>query len=102
MKSCLLASLIFAMLCGMVEAEAAIQTVAIEGMRYVPERLTVQSGDRIVWKNQDLVPHTVTHETFDSQQIAPEASWSMAFRKPGNYPYRCNLHPGMHGTLIVR
>jgi plastocyanin len=96
----------FAMLCSAIEATAATKTVAIEGMRYVPERLTVQSGDRIVWKNQDLVPHTVTYDTFnsafDSQQIAPEASWSIVLRKPGSYPYRCKLHPGMHAILIVR
>jgi plastocyanin len=91
-----------AMLCGKVEADATTHAVTIEGMHYVPERLTVQSGDRIVWKNRDLVPHTVTDDAFDSQQIAPEASWSIVLRKPGSYLYRCKLHPGMHAILIVR
>ncbi len=83
-------------------ATAATHNVAIEGMHYVPERLTVRHGDRIVWKNQDLVPHTVTHEAFDSQLIAPDASWSLVARKPGRYLYHCKLHPGMHAVLIVR
>ena len=33
-------------------------TVTIDGFRFQPERLTVARGDRIVWVNKDVVPHT--------------------------------------------
>ena len=86
------------------EAVAAphTHTVTIEGMRFLPETLTVRHGDRIVWVNKDLVPHTVTHKSFDSHNIAPNASWTHVARKPGQYPYVCTLHPTMKGTLIVQ
>ena len=38
-------------------------TVTIEGMQFKPQELTVQRGDRIVWVNKDLFPHTATAAT---------------------------------------
>lgn len=90
---------------GIVPAAGAAQqshTVSIEGMRFVPDGLTVSSGDRITWINKDLVPHTVTNKTFASQVVAPNASWSYTAVKPGQYPYGCTLHPTMKATLSVR
>jgi plastocyanin len=78
--------------------------VVIEQMRFNPPTLTVQRGDRVVWINKDLFPHTAsaTSKAFDSLSIAPNASWSYVVRQPGSYPYPCNFHPAMHGTLTVR
>ncbi|WP_309491350.1 cupredoxin domain-containing protein [Trinickia mobilis] len=87
-------------------ADAAPGTfvVTIEQMRFDPPVLTVRRGDRVVWVNQDLVPHTAsaTSKAFDSHSIAPNASWSYVARTPGNYPYGCDFHPTMRGTLVVR
>jgi plastocyanin len=72
-------------------------------MRFNPDTLTVERGDTIVWVNKDLVPHTVTAaHTFDSHQIAPQASWTYVARRPGHYAYVCTLHPTMKATLIVK
>ena len=86
------------------DAVAAPQshTVTIEGMRFVPDSLTVNSGDGITWINKDLVAHTVTNKMFASQVVAPNASWSYTALKPGQYPYACTLHPTMKATLNVR
>lgn len=83
-------------------AAPAIHSVTIEGMRFTPERLTVHRGERIVWVNKDLVPHTVTHAAFDSRIIAPNASWTYVAQKPGQYVYACTLHPAMKAMLIVQ
>lgn len=78
--------------------------VTIEGMQYNPQELTVRRGDRVVWVNKDLFPHTVTAATkaFDSGSIAPNASWSYVTRKPGEYSYSCTFHPTMKGKLTVQ
>jgi plastocyanin len=78
--------------------------VVIENMRFNPPVVTVQRGDRIVWVNKDLVPHTANSDGhgFDSGNIASTASWSYLAKQPGSYPYSCAFHPMMHGTLTVR
>jgi len=78
-------------------------TIAMDGTGFVPEALTVQRGDRVVWVNQDPLPHTATADgTFDSKSIAAGQSWSYVARKPGEFAYVCQFHPGMKGTLIVK
>jgi plastocyanin len=89
-------------LCG--EASAATYVVVIEQMRFEPPVLTVAPGDRIVWVNKDLFPHTATADkaAFDSRDISPDASWSYVARESGSYAYSCTLHPTMHAVLNVR
>lgn len=83
---------------------AATHTVTIEGMKFNPERLTVHRGDRIVWVNKDLFPHTVTADgrRFDSHSIAANASWSTVIAKAGDYAYTCSFHPTMKGIVSVK
>jgi plastocyanin len=78
--------------------------VTIEGMRFNPETLIVQRGDRIMWVNNDPFPHsaTATGSDFDSRSISPNASWTYVPKKPGDYPYSCSFHPTMKATLSVR
>ena len=77
--------------------------VVIEGMRFVPETLAVHRGDRVVWRNQDLVPHTATAAgNFDSKAIAPGGSWSTVAAKTGTLGYVCSYHPTMKGVLTVQ
>jgi plastocyanin len=83
--------------------EPATHTVTIEGMKFVPETLTVKRGDTVVWVNNDLVPHTATSEktAFDSKMIAAGDSWTFVASKAGEFPYSCTFHPTMKGTLAV-
>jgi plastocyanin len=79
-------------------------TVTIEGMRFVPEVLTVAAGDTIVWVNKDLVPHTATSKagSFDSKNIQPDNSWRYTVRKTGDFTYICTFHPTMKAMLRVK
>lgn len=79
-------------------------TVVIENVQFTPAALTVHRGERVVWVNRDLVPHTVTSSTkaFDSGSIAPNGSWSFTPRRAGSYPYGCTFHPVMKGTITVQ
>ena len=75
---------------------------AASGRTAVEGGLTVKRGERVVWTNKDLVPHTATAaKVFDSRSVAPNASWSYVARKPGRYDYVCTLHPTMKATLVV-
>ena len=89
----------------MPEAGVAPKThvITIENMRFNPEVLTVQRGDRVVWINKDLFPHTATadNKAFDSRSIEPSASWTYKARKAGEYAYVCTFHPTMKARLTV-
>lgn len=85
-------------------AEGAVHTVVIENMQYNPRELRVHRGERIVWVNKDLFPHTVTAaaHAFDSGSIAAGASWTYVAGKTGEYAYGCTFHPTMKGILKVQ
>jgi plastocyanin len=75
--------------------------VKISGMRFDPPEPTARPGQEFVWRNEDLVPHTVTGRGFDSGVIAPGGSYRHRFAHAGRYDYRCALHPTMKATLTV-
>ena len=78
-------------------------TVLIKGFRFEPERLEVMAGDTVVWKNQDIVPHTATaKKVFDSKQIDATGSWSIVVKQKGTFPYICTFHPTMKAELVVK
>ncbi len=84
-------------------AWARTHTIVIEGMQFKPGELTVKRGDRVVWVNRDVVPHTVKADaTFESPAIAPDASWGTTVKSPGRHAYACTLHPTMKATLVVK
>ena len=81
---------------------------------YEPATLSVKVGDTIQVQNKDQSPHTVTSgksledpnkgKDFDTSIISPSASTkiSTASLKSGQYPFHCDLHPYMTGTLKVQ
>ena len=93
---------------GVVSATSATPTsrvhiVTIENMQFNPPKLTVRVGDRVVWVNKDLFPHTATADAkaFDSHDIAPNASWTYVADHGGDYSYGCTFHPTMKGMLTI-
>jgi plastocyanin len=78
-------------------------TVTIENMQFNPQELTVHRGDRIVWVNKDLFPHTATADkVFDSGSIAADSSWSYTTDKSGVIAYGCTFHPTMKAKITVQ
>ena len=79
-------------------------TVIIEGMKFVPDTLTVARGDTVVWVNKDFFPHTgtATGGRFDSHEIPAAKSWRYVPKKIGQFDYLCILHPTMKGMLVVK
>jgi plastocyanin len=78
---------------------------------YSPNTVTVVIGvnNTVVWTNDDVVDHTVSSTsvpagatTFDSGMIAPGGNYTQTFTVAGTYPYHCNIHSWMTGTIIVK
>lgn len=83
---------------------AADVMVTINGFAFMPATMTVPVGTRVVWMNQQPgVPHTVTSDTgvWDSGTLGTGATFAFTFNQPGTFPYHCNIHPNMHGTITV-
>jgi plastocyanin len=87
-----------------VAAHAATHTVSVEGMKFLPQTITVTRGDTVVWVNKDIFPHTATEakRAFDSKVIAAGTSWTFTAKKVGTFNYICQLHPVMKGTIQVK
>ena len=68
--------------------------------------LTVRPGQKVTVSNEDGTPHTLTDKAthkFDTGNIDGNGSGTFtAPTKPGTYPFGCNYHPEMHGTLVVK
>lgn len=77
--------------------------IVIREMKYQPAELTVHSGETVVWKNEDIFPHTVsaTDQSFDSGTIQPGASWTYVAKSSGAHAYTCKPHPNMKAKLVV-
>ena len=81
---------------------------------YAPNPMTVKKGDTIQVQNKDQTPHTVTSgkglddplkgKMFDTSIINPAASAKIvtASLNAGTYPFHCEIHPYMTGTLKVQ
>ena len=84
-------------------AAAADHVVTIEGMQFHPATVTVHPGDRVTWRNADLVPHTATAAgRFDSGSIGAGKRWTWTAGRAGTYDYVCTFHPGMKAGIVVR
>lgn len=83
---------------------AADVAATINNFAFSPNPLTVPVGTRVVWTNmQTGVPHTVTSDTglWDSGTVQPGGTFAFTFTTAGTFAYHCNIHPTMHGTVMV-
>lgn len=84
--------------------EGSIETVSIDGNAFEPAEITVALSAEVEWANEDSATHTVTADddaTFASEQLTAGDSFQHVFEEPGEYAYHCEIHPFMHGTIIV-
>jgi len=87
-------------------AEAApvtgVTEVAAKDNRFTPAAIQVPAGTEVTWRFEDgFVPHDVTGDGFASGDPRRKGSWSHTFTEPGTYPYRCTVHDGMTGRVVV-
>jgi plastocyanin len=78
--------------------------VLITGMQYTAATQKIKVGEKVVWRNTDDMPHTVTSTDggpLNSDQLGKGGEYSFTFKEPGIYSYYCRYHPSMKGTVIV-
>ncbi len=78
--------------------------VVIKDFLFGPDTLTVKAGTEVVWTNADEFDHWVLADdktSFDSNRLAQGATYAHTFATPGSYPYFCNIHNQMKGTIVV-
>jgi plastocyanin len=82
---------------------ARSEKVEIVEFAYGPDPVRVQVGGKVSWLNQDTAPHTATADdgSFDTGIIERGKLQSETFKQAGTYPYFCEIHPTMHGTVEV-
>ena len=77
--------------------------IEIRSFKFVPEKPVVNSGDVVVWKNKDIVPHTVTSKDnrWDSGSIEAGGEWEIVITDDMIQDYYCRFHPSMIARLDI-
>jgi plastocyanin len=77
--------------------------VTIADFHFTPATITIHVGDTVTWTNQGPSPHTATASdgSFNTGVLNKGQSASHTFTKPGTFTYTCQIHPFMHGTVVV-
>jgi plastocyanin len=80
--------------------------VEISNFRFLPAQLTVKAASTVRWTNgghlEDVI-HSVNFPAagIDSDVLHHGDQFTHTFTTPGTYAYVCQIHPFMHGTVVV-
>jgi plastocyanin len=85
-------------------APVASATVDIRSFKYKPPTVVLKKGGRVKWVNADAAAHTSTADdrSFDTQTIDRGKAKMVTFTAAGTFPYHCDFHPFMKGTIVVK
>ncbi|GLC25352.1 cupredoxin domain-containing protein [Roseisolibacter agri] len=90
---------------GLVGHGTADHVVSQKNKTFSTAALTVHVGEKVVFKNDDSVPHNVFSSTvgaaFNLKSQAPGAESHATFEKAGTVEVRCAFHPAMKLTVTV-
>ena len=79
-----------------------VTEVAAKDNRFTPAAIQVPAGTEVTWKFEDgFVPHDVTADGWTSGDPQRKGTFTRTFDAPGTYPYRCTVHDGMTGRVVV-
>ncbi len=77
--------------------------VELKQLKFSPKALRVAPNSKInfVWKEN--VAHNIVFSTggFKSK-TQNKGTYTVELKKPGTYKYKCTLHPGMEGSIVVK
>ena len=79
--------------------------VSIKFPSFTPGSVSVNVGDTVRWTNSETsaIPHTVTANggAFGSPTLNQGGVFTWVATTAGSFPYHCNIHPTMTGTVVV-
>jgi plastocyanin len=78
--------------------------VRMTGNKFQPSTLEVRPGTTVRWINTNAEEHDVIAKdgSFEALPFGTGATYERAFAAAGTYPYYCDLHADMEGTINVR
>ncbi|MHA4806912.1 cupredoxin domain-containing protein [Flavitalea flava] len=78
--------------------------VNMQNMSFSVTSLQVTAGATVTWTNNDNLTHTVTADdaSFNSGDILPGHTFSMAFNTKGTFPYHCKYHAVMKASVTAK
>ena len=80
-------------------------SVTMQGTAFNPPDIRVSPSAVVTWTNMDAINHNVT---FSEAAIGATTNFSTGSKSlampaaPGTYNYRCTIHAGMSGTVLVQ
>ena len=78
-----------------------VTEVEAKDLKFLPPAIEVAPGTEVTWRFVDgSVPHDVKGDGFASE-IQSRGTFSHRFTRPGEFRYRCTLHAGMDGRVVV-
>jgi plastocyanin len=78
--------------------------VSMKDIKFVPEKITAKVGQKIVWTNDEAVPHNVTATDgadFASDTVTEGKTFEFTPTKAGVIKYVCTIHSGQSGEIDV-
>ena len=81
----------------------ASNQVSIGNDFFTAPNIVVPAGTTVTWTwNSGAEEHNVTFSDASSGDKSGGASFSRQFTTPGTFSYRCTLHAGMTGSVLVQ
>jgi len=94
---------------GAIVAVQAAHTITVvqRGLQLSRDSVTISRGDRIVFTNEDDVIHNIHifgPNDFDKDLglQKPGKALNYTFAQAGTYRVRCNIHPSVKMTVVVK
>jgi plastocyanin len=79
-----------------------VTKVQMHNLKFAPAVIEVPAGTTVTWEFTDgSVPHNVSGQGYTSPTQA-RGTFTHRFAQAGTYDYRCTLHTGMQGRVIVK
>ncbi|MBN3562180.1 hypothetical protein [Aliamphritea spongicola] len=86
---------------------ATTHEIVISSLVFAPQQISARAGDRVTWRNDDIVPHTATatDHSWDTgiiepgQQITLEIPAGAGAGAGAGATYYCLYHPSMKGRI---
>ncbi len=81
----------------------SLYIVQIEQMKFFPPDISVNTGDTIMWINNDMVAHDITEEknkSWSSSLLQPGKSWKLVVKEGADY--YCSIHVVMKGSFEIK
>jgi plastocyanin len=83
-------------------AAAATTVVTLKDISFRRSVVRIARGDSVRWRWADGdIPHNVTFAKRHSTS-RKSGTYVLRFTAAGTFRYRCTLHPGMEGKVVVR